>query len=69
MTDYSPKDNLIKMANQIAANLGYQGAEKIADHIRRFSSPAMREQLEILAKDAEQPLTAEAREAARLINH
>jgi formate dehydrogenase subunit delta len=39
---------LVKMANQIAANLAYgvnedKAAESVRDHLRRFWSPPMRE--------------------------
>ncbi len=36
--------HLVSMANDIAANLSFQGdaAEKIADHINRFWAPRMR---------------------------
>ena len=45
------KAKLVKMANQIAANLDYRGdseevvAERVADHFRRFWDPLMRREL------------------------
>jgi formate dehydrogenase subunit delta len=43
----SELDQLIKMANQIAANFAYHGdrADRIATHINRFWAPVMRQQL------------------------
>ena len=40
-------DQLVKMANQIAANFSFHedGVERLADHLRRFWAPAMRKQL------------------------
>ena len=40
-------DQLVKMANQIAANFSFHedGVERLADHLRRFWTPAMRKQL------------------------
>ena len=43
-------EHLIKMANEIAANLargdtGEAAAERVADHLKRFWAPAMREKL------------------------
>ena len=43
-------DHLVKMANQIALNVGTQSeldkvAEKTGNHIRRFWTPAMRQRL------------------------
>lgn len=37
-------DHLVKMANDIAANLSFQAGsdERIADHINRFWAPRMR---------------------------
>lgn len=39
--------HLVSMANDIAANLSFQGdaADKIADHINRFWAPRMRKLL------------------------
>jgi formate dehydrogenase subunit delta len=43
-------DKLVRMANQIAVNFDggsdeVQAVEAVADHIRRFWTPAMREQI------------------------
>jgi len=40
-------NHLLSMANDIAANLSFQGdaADKIADHINRFWAPRMRKLL------------------------
>ncbi len=40
-------DQLVKMANQIAANFSFHadGVERLTDHLRRFWAPAMRKQL------------------------
>ena len=43
-------EHLIKMANEIAANLargdtGEAAAERVADHLKRFWAPAMRQKL------------------------
>lgn len=40
-------DQLVKMANQIAANFGFHedGANRLADHLKRFWAPAMIRQL------------------------
>ena len=44
------KPKLVRMANQIAANLNYGGdetevAKRVADHFRRFWDPLMRKEL------------------------
>ena len=43
----SELDQLVKMANQIAANFSYHEdcAERLATHINRFWAPVMRHQL------------------------
>ena len=63
----SPDEKLIYMANQIAAFFAAQGKDKavagVADHLRRFWEPHMRERLLRLAPDhrAEiNPIVAEA---------
>lgn len=40
-------EHLVKMANQIAANFSFHddAAERIADHLRRFWAPSMRDRL------------------------
>ena len=40
-------DQLIKMANQIAANFSFHedAVERVADHLQRFWAPAMTRQL------------------------
>jgi len=49
-------NHLLSMANDIAANLSFQGdaADKIADHINRFWAPRMRKLLiEYAANDGQ----------------
>lgn len=50
--------HLVAMANDIAANLSFQGdaADKIADHINRFWAPRMRKLLLEYAADGGQGL-------------
>ena len=45
--EQSEMDHLVKMANDIAANLSFQAdpEERIADHINRFWAPRMRQLL------------------------
>lgn len=45
--EQSEMDHLVKMANDIAANLSFQADpdERIADHINRFWAPRMRQLL------------------------
>lgn len=52
--------HLVSMANDIAANLSFQGdaADKIADHINRFWAPRMRKLLLDYAADGSQGLNA-----------
>ena len=40
-------DSLVKMANQIADNLDFHddAVERIADHLRRFWAPSMRQKI------------------------
>ena len=51
--------HLVSMANDIAANLGFQGSadEQIADHINRFWAPRMRKLLLEYAADDGQGLS------------
>ena len=51
--------HLVSMANDIAANLSFQGdaADKIADHINRFWAPRMRQLLLEYAQDDGQGLS------------
>ena len=51
--------HLVSMANDIAANLSFQGeaADKIADHINRFWAPRMRKLLLEHAVDGGQGLS------------
>lgn len=49
-------DHLLKMANDIADNLGFQedADERVADHLNRFWAPRMRKLLiEYVAEDPE----------------
>jgi formate dehydrogenase subunit delta len=62
--------HLIKMANQIAANMPAVGteddiAEKVADHIRRFWAAGMKQQL--LALDDTKRLNDRAIKARQLL--
>ncbi len=61
-------DHLVKMANDIARNLAAWGDEavvaaKVADHLRRFWTPAMRAQLAATAHDPDAPLLPAVRRA------
>jgi formate dehydrogenase subunit delta len=51
--------HLVSMANDIAANLSFQGdaADKISDHINRFWAPRMRKLLLEYAADDGQGLS------------
>ena len=55
------------MANQIAANFRYHedGVERIADHLRRFWAPSMRQQLLEMAAPGQADLDERVREAAK----
>ena len=50
--------HLVSMANDIAANLSFQGdaADKVADHINRFWAPRMRKLLLEYSADGGQGL-------------
>lgn len=59
--------NLVKMVNQIAANVAFHedAAERLADHLQRFWAPSMQESLARVAaagKAELDPLVAEALE-------
>lgn len=63
----STQDRLIYMANQIARNLAVEGPERaaamVAEHIRAFWDPAMRQDIVALAEarpDALTPIAAAA---------
>jgi len=63
-------DHLVRMVNQIAANLQAAGdtnvvAEQTASHLRRFWSPAMRRRLADYACQDGADLTPAALQAAR----
>ena len=50
------EQSLVRMANDIARNMAAWGdeaivADKVADHLRRFWTPAMRAQLAVYAGD------------------
>lgn len=54
---HSHREQLVKMAHQIALNLAAEGDEdhvagKAAEHIRKFWTPAMRSSLVELSQDA-----------------
>jgi formate dehydrogenase subunit delta len=55
----SETTHLLAMANDIAANLSFQGdaADRIADHINRFWAPRMRKLLLEYAADGGQGLS------------
>lgn len=63
--------HLIKMVNQIAASLNMgdapQGAEKTAEHLRRFWSPAMREHIVTYEQRGGGGLSDAARRAVALL--
>ncbi len=60
-------EHLIKMANQIALNFGEQrdlneAAQKTAEHLKKFWTPAMREQLATYAAEDGEALSPAVRE-------
>ena len=61
--------HLLSMANDIAANLSFQGdaADKIADHINRFWAPRMRKLLLEYAADGGQGLSEALKPALKKI--
>jgi len=61
--------HLLSMANDIAANLSFQGdaADKIADHINRFWAPRMRKLLLEYAADGGQGLSKALKPALKNI--
>lgn len=63
----SEREQLVKMANQIAANFRYHddGVDRIADHLQRFWAPSMRRQLLEMAQTGSPELDDRVREAAR----
>jgi len=56
----SELDQLVKMANQIAANFSYHEdcVERLATHINRFWAPVMRQQLKDHARSGAKDLDA-----------
>jgi formate dehydrogenase subunit delta len=66
-------DNLIRMANDIATNLSHgavddeDAAGKVASHIRKFWSRAMKIEIQNYAKDEKNSLTNVAFMATKLI--
>ena len=65
-------DHLVKMANQIALNMGAWGdeeavAQQVADHIRRFWTPDMQSQLARHAASGD-ALSPAASKALRLLS-
>lgn len=63
------KAHLIKMANQIAANIPIRRdiPEQIAGHLRNFWTPAMRAQIEELAREHPEDLVPNVHEALRYL--
>lgn len=61
------REQLIRMANQIAANFRFHddNVARIADHLRRFWAPSMRQQLLDMAEANNPALDEGVREAAR----
>ena len=63
------EDRMLHKANQIALNFAAypqaQAVEKIADHLRKFWTPAMREQLAAYAGSGREGLHALAIEAVK----
>jgi formate dehydrogenase subunit delta len=49
----SEVEQLVKMANQIAENFSFHddSVERLADHLKRFWAPSMREQLTAFHQD------------------
>jgi len=62
-------DQLVKMANQIAANFSFHsdGVQRLADHLARFWAPAMRSQLQEYADTGGEGLDEMVREALKTL--
>jgi formate dehydrogenase subunit delta len=64
-------EKLVYMANQIAAFFVSQGEEKgglaVADHLRKYWDPHMRQSFQALAADGEVKLHPLARAAAHML--
>ena len=58
-------ERLVKMANQIADNLGFHddAEERIVDHLQRFWAPSMRQKLQEYRSAGGEALQPAAREA------
>lgn len=58
-------DHLVKMANQIAENLVFQddAVDRVADHLRRFWAPSMRQKIVEHEANGGSGLNSVAREA------
>ena len=61
--------HLVKMANDIAANLGFHedAAARIADHIQRYWTPRMRKLLLEYANTDDSELSDELRPALKIL--
>jgi formate dehydrogenase subunit delta len=69
----SPVPDLIRMANQIAANFAHhpvdQAAREVAAHLTAFWTPTMRSELEAWVAAGGEELHPLAVEAVRISNH
>lgn len=65
----SDVDQMIKMANQIAANFAYHDDQvaRTADHIRRFWAPSMRSKIMAYLENGGDRLSKPAAEALRML--
>ena len=66
----SEEDQLVKMANQIAENFSFHEdpAAMLADHLRRFWAPSMRQKLVRLAAEGEQRMAPAVKEIINRID-
>jgi formate dehydrogenase subunit delta len=62
----SERENLVKMANQIADNFAYHddAVTRTVDHLQRFWAPSMRTRLAEITRDKGNGLNPVARAAA-----
>ncbi len=71
MSATSQTPELIRMANQIAANFAHhrvdQGAAEVAEHIKLFWTPSMRDELSLWIDDGGEELHPLVLEAFRLL--
>ena len=63
-------EQLVKMARQIALNLGAEGdgaADRTAAHIRKFWTPAMRQQLIDYCRESSEDVPSSVRQITEII--